>query len=87
MRAAAAFYLMYPAGVVMFAVAPSANWVHAVLLGAALGVFAYGTYDLTNLATLRRWPVRLSIVDMLWGTVLTAISASGAHAISRMASF
>jgi uncharacterized membrane protein len=76
--AAAIFYLAYPLGVVAFAVAPglaSGSWPQAALWGAMLGLFAYGTYDLTNLATLRNWPLRLSAVDMLWGTVLTGFAA------------
>lgn len=78
-RAAAIFYLAYPLGVVVFAIAPtyaSGSWALAAAWGAMLGLFAYGTYDLTNLATLRNWPLRLAAVDMLWGTVLTAFAAA-----------
>lgn len=77
--AAALFYLAYPLGVVVFAVAPTlgaGSWPHAALWGATLGLFAYGTYDLTNLATLRNWPLRLTAVDMFWGTVLTGFAAA-----------
>lgn len=80
--AATAFYLMYPIGVVVFAVSPSlaaGTWVDALLMGGLLGFFAYATYDLTNLATLRGWPLRLSIVDMAWGTFLTASVAAAVH--------
>jgi len=45
------------------------------MTGALLGLFAYGTYDLTNLATLKGWPVFLSILDMAWGTAATSVSA------------
>lgn len=81
--AAAAFYLIYPMGVVAFAVAPSASgtWVTAVTAGAFLGFFAYATYDLTNLATLRNWPLTLTLVDMAWGTFLTAVVAALVHII------
>ena len=85
-RAATAFYLVYPLGVVIFAVAPalhSGAWPHAAVWGAILGFFAYATYDLTNLATLRDWPLRLTLVDMLWGTSLTALAAVCGHLISR----
>jgi uncharacterized membrane protein len=85
-RAATVFYLVYPLGVVVFAVAPtleSGVWPHAVLWGAMFGFFAYATYDLTNLATLRDWPLRLTLVDMLWGTSLTALAALCGHLLSR----
>ncbi len=77
--AAALFYLAYPLGVVIFAVVPafaSGSWLEAAVWGAMLGLFAYGTYDLTNLATLRNWPLRLTAIDLLWGTVLTAFAAA-----------
>lgn len=72
------FYLIFAVGIVVFAVEPGlreGNWRTTALLGALLGLIAYGTYDLTNLATLRNWPVAMSFVDMAWGTVLTASSA------------
>jgi uncharacterized membrane protein len=84
--AASAFYLVYPIGVVLFAVVPavsSGSWTDAALGGAMLGFFAYATYDLTNLATLREWPVRLTFVDLAWGTILTAITAASAQLITR----
>ena len=77
---AAAFYLFYVAGVVWFATLPNlaaGSIVSALLAGAALGFIAYGTYDATNLATLRGYPVSLALVDLAWGTVLTAVSAAG----------
>jgi uncharacterized membrane protein len=77
--AAALFYLAYPLGVVVFAVVPafaSGSWLEVAVWGAMLGLFAYGTYDLTNLATLRNWPLRLTAIDLLWGTVLTAFAAA-----------
>lgn len=80
--AAAAFYLMYPLGLMTFVVAPamsSGSLMDACVWGAALGFFAYATYDLTNLATLRAWPVRLAVVDMLWGTALTALASVGGY--------
>ena len=76
---AGAFYLLYVVGVVVFAVLPALaqqSWVTALVLGALLGFIAYGTYDLTNLATLAGWPVLVSVVDMIWGAVLTATVAA-----------
>ena len=84
--AAIAFYLLYPAGIVVFAVTPwlaSGTWQGAATLGALFGFFAYATYDLTNLATLRNWPVALTLVDLLWGTALTALAAICGHLAVR----
>jgi uncharacterized membrane protein len=84
--AASAFYLVYPIGVVSFAVVPavsSGSWTDAALGGAMLGFFAYATYDLTNLATLREWPVLLTFADLAWGTILTAITAACAQLIAH----
>lgn len=87
---AALFYLMYPIGLVIFAVMPGvdANSVlRAGVLGALFGLFAYSTYDLTNLAIVRNWPVALSFIDIAWGTVVSGVaSAAGAVAWRWMAS-
>ena len=89
MLAAGLFYLFYIAGIVYFAVLPGLqkdSLAVACLNGALLGLIAYGTYDMTNLATLKNWSLTVSIVDMLWGTVLTALSASAAYwVVSRFA--
>jgi uncharacterized membrane protein len=82
LAAAAAFYLLYAAGVVVLAAAPgfaAGAWTRATLLGALLGVVAYGTYDLTNHATLRNWSSLITVVDMAWGAVLTAVAATAAY--------
>ncbi len=76
--AAAAFYLIYVVGIVVFAVMPAARnggWVSALSLGGLLGLVAYATYDLTNLATFSRWPVVVTVVDLVWGTSVTALAA------------
>ncbi len=84
---AVVFYLLFPAGLVIFAVAPamkSAAFGSALLHGALFGVIAYATYDLTNQATLRNWTTQLSAVDMAWGGVLSALAAGiGYLAASR----
>lgn len=85
-RAAVAFYLIFSAGIVVFAVLPALraeSLGNALLYGALFGFFCYATYDLTNLATLRDWPLRMSLVDIAWGTVLTAVTATVATAITR----
>ena len=76
---AAVFYLLYPLGILMFATLPGSeahSVLHAGMLGTAFGFFAYATYDLTNLAVLRGWPVVLTLVDMAWGAVLTGFCAA-----------
>ena len=86
LTAAVAFYLLYCAGVVALAVWPalqSGNWVDALWRGAALGLVAYGTYDLTNMATLKAWPLDLTVVDMVWGTILTGGTAAAAAAVTN----
>ncbi len=77
---AALFYLLYAAGVVALAVLPArpGAFSGALWRGAALGLVAYGTYDLTNQATLRDWPVTITLIDMAWGVVLTATAAKAA---------
>jgi uncharacterized membrane protein len=83
--AAAIFYLIYVLGIVVLAVMPATRnggWVSAVTLGGTLGLVAYATYDLSNLATLSRWSVAVSVVDMIWGTLVTAVaSLAGFYAI------
>lgn len=78
-----AFYLMYPVGILVFAVRPARNAAQAAGWGAALGCFAYATYDLTNLATLRDWPVLVSVVDIAWGTVLGAALGWAGFLVAR----
>ena len=84
--AAAAFYLAYPLGLVIFAVMPALaerSVGRAVALGALFGLFAYGTYDLTNLAVLQGWPLGLTFVDLAWGTFASAVSAGAGMALTR----
>jgi uncharacterized membrane protein len=77
--AAIAFYLLYAAGVTLFVLRPALNegWspLTAALFGAAFGLVAYGTYDLTNQATIRDWPLLVTVIDMAWGALLTAMGA------------
>jgi uncharacterized membrane protein len=69
------FYVFYVAGVIVLAVMPGVeadSAIKAAAYGALLGFVAYGTYDITNLATVRGWPVIVTAVDMAWGSALTA---------------
>lgn len=75
MAAAVIFYVIYVIGIVAFALSPALSkdsWTYAAGMGALLGFVAYATYDLTNLATLKGFNVKLVLVDMLWGTLLTS---------------
>ncbi len=77
--AAGLFYVIYPLGAVYFAGAPgleSGEWRDTALRAAVLGFVAYATYDLSNWATLKGWPMQLALVDILWGTALTAVAAT-----------
>lgn len=82
---ALAFYCLYVIGITIFATYPAfiqESIVVAVIYGALFGFFTYATYDLTNLATLRSWPTKVVVVDILWGTVLSAVVAGGTVAIA-----
>jgi uncharacterized membrane protein len=73
--AAILFYLLFIVGLVLFVVSPAmekSSWIHALLFGALFGLITYATYDLTNLATVKNWPLLVTIVDMIWGAVLAA---------------
>ena len=86
MGAAVAFYLIYVLGVVMFVLRPAleaGSWLHALLYGALFGFVAYATYDLTNLATLKGFTLKLVLVDLVWGAVLTAAVSVGAYFIVK----
>jgi uncharacterized membrane protein len=83
--AAGLFYLVYVAGVVYLAVLPAVSGgsvVTALVGGAVLGLVAYGTYDMTNLATLKNWSLSLSLVDMAWGTFLTSLAATSGYFVT-----
>jgi uncharacterized membrane protein len=82
---AVAFYLLYILGIMVFAVGPtlsSGKWQTALIQGAMLGFFCYMTYDLTNYATLKVWSLKVTILDMIWGTLLTGGAAAGGYWIT-----
>jgi uncharacterized membrane protein len=83
--AAILFYLIHALGIVVFAVPLAGSWVGAALYGALFGVCVYAAYDLTNLATLRGWPLTVSLVDLAWGAVVTAAATVVAFAAMRSA--
>jgi len=84
--AAVSFYLLYIAGILFFAVRPALHEdsiLKAALLGSLFGLITYATYDLTNLATLRHWPIRVVVVDIAWGMCLCSLVALCSFAVSR----
>ena len=84
--AAILFYLMFIVGILVFVVLPglkSGSMRDPLLRAALFGLITYATYDLTNLATLKDWPLVLSVVDMAWGTVLTVIVSYAGLSIGR----
>jgi uncharacterized membrane protein len=85
LTAAICFYVIYAAGLMFFAIQPSlatGGWTRALMLGGLFGFVAYATYDLSNLATLRGWSLKLSVVDILWGAALSGFTAAAAVFVS-----
>lgn len=70
------FYLLFILGVTIFVITPALekhSWTHALLFGALFGLITYATYDLTNLATIKDWPLIVTIIDLIWGTAVSAL--------------
>jgi uncharacterized membrane protein len=85
--AAISFYLLFIVGIFIFAILPAVDREsasRALLLGALFGFFTYATYDLTNLATLRDWPLAIVLIDIPWGMTLTAITSVAGYYIVRL---
>ena len=86
--AAISFYALFPVGLMLFAILPesaTSGWQRTALLGALFGFFTYATYDLTNLATLKNYPLQLALVDILWGSIVSAFAATaGKWVFSRI---
>ena len=85
--AAALFYRLFPIGLLFFAVSPYGNspdWRYVLMSAAAFGFFTYSTYDLTNLSIMKNWPIRLSVIDIAWGTFASTLAAmSGKFVLER----
>jgi uncharacterized membrane protein len=84
--AAIGFYLLYIVGILIFAVLPalrSSSMGRAVILGVLFGFFTYATYDLTNLATVKDWPLKIVVVDLLWGMFLCGVVSLVSFAIGN----
>lgn len=83
---AIAFYLIYIAGMIWFAVGPAlanGRWQTALVQGAVLGCLCYATYDLTNFATLKIWSLKVTLLDILWGTMLTGSASVAGWAATQ----
>jgi uncharacterized membrane protein len=84
--AALAFYVLYVVGLTVFVLVPayeSGSVLRALALGAFFGLVAYGTYDLTNLATLEGFTLRIALIDMSWGAFVSGVTSAGAVAVAR----
>ncbi len=80
------FYLLYIAGILIFAVQPalaSGKWQTALVQGALFGFFCYMTYDMTNYATLKVWSLKVTMLDLMWGTFLTGSAATVGMLVTR----
>jgi uncharacterized membrane protein len=85
--AAITFYLLFIVGIFIFAILPAVEREsagRALLLGGLFGFFTYATYDLTNLATLRDWPLAMVFIDIPWGMALTALTSVAGYHIVRL---
>lgn len=81
------FYLLYLLGLVVFAISPALkeqSWVVAMSLGLLLGLIAYASYDLTNMATLKEWSISLTVVDIAWGAFVSAMAAVAGFFAARI---
>lgn len=80
------FYLLFVVGIILFVISPALrnnSLSQAIIMGGLFGLITYATYDLTNLATIRDWPLVITIIDMIWGTVLSATVAGVSFSIYK----
>jgi len=83
--AAVVFYLLFIVGLVVFVISPALekdSWLQALLFGALFGLVAYATYDLTNLATVKNWPILITAVDLAWGATVAALVSVTSYLIA-----
>jgi len=81
------FYLIFVVGIIIFAVLPGyelQNLWKTIILGALFGMLSYSTYDLTNLATLKNWPVSITIIDIIWGTSVSVMTSIAGYFIATL---
>ena len=88
--AAILFYFLFIAGLVFFIITPALekqSLIYALLAGALFGLITYATYDLTNLATIKNWPLTITIIDLCWGMFLSASVSSISYIIAQKIGF
>lgn len=88
--AALIFYALFIVGLVVFVIAPAVekeSWMQVLALGALFGLISYATYDLTNLATIKDWPIAVTLVDLAWGAVLAGTVSVATYFIAVKAGF
>ena len=86
MLAAVLFYALFIVALVFFVVQPALarnSWTYALCAGAFFGLVTYATYDLTNLSTLKDWPVKITVIDLIWGSVLSAVVSVATYHIGK----
>lgn len=84
------FYLLFIVGVLVFAVIPgyqAQSLSKTLMLGALFGLMTYATYDLTNLATFKDWPLKITLIDLVWGTSLSTVVALAGYYIAQLIKF
>lgn len=84
--AAILFYILFIAGLIFFVISPALSrnqWYYALYAGAIYGLITYATYDLTNLATLKDWPLLITVVDLIWGTTVSMTTSTLSFFILR----
>ena len=85
--AAAIFYLIFVVGLLFFVITPALSkdsWTYALFAGMFFGIITYATYDLTNLAVVKDWPVAITIIDLIWGTFLSSTTATVSFLLIRL---
>lgn len=85
--AAIGFYMLFIVGMIFFVIQPAIqreSITYGLLAGGFFGLITYGTYDLTNLATLKDWPLNITAIDLVWGTSLCALTSAISFALYRL---
>ena len=85
--AALVFYLLFVLGLQVFVVHPAlaaGSWKAALLPGLLFGLITYATYDLTNLATVKDWPVLITVIDLIWGSFVSGVTSVASYAVIRL---
>ncbi|MBM7561142.1 DUF2177 family protein [Fusibacter tunisiensis] len=79
--AAIIFYILFIIGLIYFVITPADSIKDVIVSGALFGLITYATYDLTNLATLKNWPITITIIDLIWGTTLATVTSAVSYLI------